>query len=232
MSTSRARQRWPKLQDGTFITGPKLFELIQDDSPVLPLWDLRSVIEEVEENFGADVEGISAYECGYANQALWCELSNGEGILGRLGHSDVNKPDSESFPVDIQLSDARFEVALHGLFLPGSSEIKVAPLLYHRVPQVVAGAPSQDPTDILGRRFCVFEAPEGNPDAWRHFDDQDKIQIVYLKQAAHMRAALFNFNPPHAFISRFLAERIPHFSRPIHLSVPITPTRDFCIALL
>lgn len=47
-----------------------------------------------------------------------------------------------------------------------------------------------------------------------------------------MRAALFNFNPPHAFISRFLAERIPHFSRPIHLSVPITPTRDFCIALL
>lgn len=68
MSTSRARQRWPKLQDGTFITGPKLFELIQDDSPVPPLWDLRSVIEEVEENFGADVEGISAYECGYANQ--------------------------------------------------------------------------------------------------------------------------------------------------------------------
>lgn len=47
-----------------------------------------------------------------------------------------------------------------------------------------------------------------------------------------MRAALFNFNPSRAFISRFLAERIPHFSTPIHLSTPITPTRDFCIALL
>lgn len=47
-----------------------------------------------------------------------------------------------------------------------------------------------------------------------------------------MRAALFNFDPGYAFVSRFLAERVPRFSRPIHLSAPITPTRDFCIALL
>ncbi|KAI7977527.1 hypothetical protein EIK77_000477, partial [Talaromyces pinophilus] len=230
MSLSRVRERWPQLPDGTYITGPKLFELIQDDSPVPPLWDLRSVIEEVEENFGADVEDVTGFECGYANQALWCDLSNGEEILARLGHSDVNKPDSESYPVDTQLSDAKYEAALYEILLPESSEIKVAPLLYHRVPQVVPGPPSQDPTDILGRRFCVFEAPEGSASEWHKLDAEDKI--LYLRQAAHMRAALFNFNAPRAFISRFLAERIPHFSTPIHLSTPITPTRDFCIALL
>lgn len=74
MSLSRVRERWPQLPDGTYITGPKLFELIQDDSPVPPLWDLRSVIEEVEENFGADVEDVTAFECGYANQVSQCHL--------------------------------------------------------------------------------------------------------------------------------------------------------------
>jgi hypothetical protein len=47
-----------------------------------------------------------------------------------------------------------------------------------------------------------------------------------------MRAALFNFKPPHAFVDKFLAERVPCSFRPIHLSAPIAPTRDFCIALL
>lgn len=68
MSLPRARGRWPRLQDGTYITGLKLFELIQDDSSVPPLWDLRSVIEEVEENFGVDVERIPVFEYGNVNQ--------------------------------------------------------------------------------------------------------------------------------------------------------------------
>lgn len=75
MSLSRVRERWPQLPDGTYITGPKLFELIQDDSPVPPLWDLRSVIEEVEENFGADVEDVTGFECGYANQVSQYQLT-------------------------------------------------------------------------------------------------------------------------------------------------------------
>lgn len=109
------------------------------------------------------------------NQALWCKLSNGEEILACLGHSDVNKPDSESYPVDIQLSDARYEAALHEVLSPESSEIKVAPLLYHRVPQIVPGPSSQDPTDILGRRFCVFKAPQGNSSAWEGLDTEEKV---------------------------------------------------------
>lgn len=108
-------------------------------------------------------------------QVLWCDLSNGEEILARLGHSDVNKPDGESYPVDTQLSDAMYEAALYEVLLPESSEIKVAPLLYHRVPLVVPGPPSQDPTDILGRRFCVFEAPEGNPSEWHELNAEDKV---------------------------------------------------------
>lgn len=75
MSLSRGKARWPKLPDGTCITGPRLFQHIQDDIHAPPIWDLRSVVEEVEENFGADVEDIPAYECGQANQVSLLYLS-------------------------------------------------------------------------------------------------------------------------------------------------------------
>lgn len=109
------------------------------------------------------------------NQVIWCDLSNGERILARLGHSDINKPDRDSYPRHIELSDANYEAALYEILLPESAEIKIAPLLYNRVPQVVSGPPTQDPTDILGRRFCVFEAPEGFPNAWHELDADDKV---------------------------------------------------------
>lgn len=101
-------------------------------------------------------------------------MANGEEILVRLGHSDINKPDRDSYPVHIQLSDANYEAALYEIF-PSDTEVKLAPLLYNRVPRVLSGAPSQDPTDILGRRFCVFEAPEGFPNAWYELNADDKV---------------------------------------------------------
>lgn len=68
MMISRVRERWPRLPDGTQITGPKLFEIIQDDSPVPPLWDLKATIEEVEKNFGIAVQDIPAFDYGVNNQ--------------------------------------------------------------------------------------------------------------------------------------------------------------------
>lgn len=118
---------------------------------------------------------------------LWCNLSNGEEILARLGHRDVNTLDSLNHPVENQLSDAKFEAALYEVLLPESSEIKVAPLLYNRIPRVVSEPSSYDPTDILGRRFCVFEAPEGTPQEWHDLEAEDKVRLnpLTLKSLAY-----------------------------------------------
>lgn len=54
-----------------------------------------------------------------------------------------------------------------------------------------------------------------------------------LRKASRSPACCtLQLQPPHGFVSRFLAERVPSSFRPIHLSAPVTPTREFCIALL
>jgi hypothetical protein len=51
----------------------------------------------------------------------------------------------------------------------------IAPLLHNRMPRVVSGLATQGPPDILGRRFCVFGAPEGYTNAWYALDAEDKV---------------------------------------------------------
>jgi hypothetical protein len=52
-----------------------------------------------------------------------------------------------------------------------------------------------------------------------------------LAQAACMRAALFAFNVPPAFATKWLCERLFE-QKPAALPLPVAPTCDFCLALL
>lgn len=53
-------------------------------------------------------------------------------------------------------------------------------------------------------------------------------QRVLLDQLAHMRAALFRYNPPLDYANQYLRERIFDF-KPESFSMPVAPTREFWI---
>lgn len=56
-------------------------------------------------------------------------------------------------------------------------------------------------------------------------------QLVLLDQLAHMRAALFRYDPPLDFAVKHLHDRIFDF-KPESFAVPISPTREFWIDVL
>jgi len=53
--------------------------------------------------------------------------------------------------------------------------------------------------------------------------------MTLLKQLAHMRAALFKFNPPPEFVAQFLHDRIFDF-KPESAPIAVAATREFWIA--
>ena len=68
-------------------------------------------------------------------------------------------------------------------------------------------------------------------DSLRHRVDYlyaDHLQLHLLHQLAHMRAALFRFDPPLDFSIKYLHDRIFNF-KPASFSVPVAPTREFWI---
>ncbi|EED22309.1 conserved hypothetical protein [Talaromyces stipitatus ATCC 10500] len=223
--------RWtytpPRMPNGILIDGKKLFELLRADNPQSYIWDVDLLIQEIEETFGAEVTEVPEYVDGAFHKAVWCVLSNGEEIIARLSKADINRPHEKSLPVPMQISAAEYEIALYEALYP-EAELRLAALLYNRIPELHEGI-DDDSKDIIGRRLCVFEAPEGRKNMWWELGPEDKVCI--LKQAAEIRAALFNFNPQPKFIATWLPKRLASAHTPISLPVAITPTRNFCIAL-
>lgn len=56
-------------------------------------------------------------------------------------------------------------------------------------------------------------------------------QLILLDQLAHMRAALFRYDPPLDFAVKYLHERIFEF-KPESFVVAVAPTREFWIHVL
>lgn len=111
------------------------------------------------------------------SQALWCVLSNGEEILARLAKSDINEPYAKSLPIPMKISEAEYEVALYEVLYP-ESDIRLAALLSNRIPQM--HEEDAQPKDILGRRLCVFEAPEGEKNVWWDLGPEDKVSTLLI----------------------------------------------------
>ncbi len=81
-------------------------------------------------------------------------------IVARLARYDVNMPDYDGFPIQMQVPEVKFEVAVYEL-LRSEPDILASSLLYYRIPVQHVGPRLDPPQDIAGRRLLLFEKPEG-----------------------------------------------------------------------
>ncbi|SPQ25208.1 90fc60f7-ab2a-41f3-9cd9-02792d38161e [Thermothielavioides terrestris] len=223
------RDDWPKMPDGRDFDGRHLLTLVRSgNSPFQDKWDVNLLIQEIEENLGAQVVDIPFVSKGSNNyrpvgwqKGIHLKLSNGMDIVARLARGDVNMPDYDGFPIHVQVPEVKFEAEVYAL-LQSEPDILASRLLYHRVPVQHEGPKLDRPKDIAGRRLLVFQRTEGEDNVWRALSPAQK--------AAHIRASLYKFHVPPSFASAWLRERLFE-QKPESFPVPVAPTREFCVAL-
>ncbi|KAL8392575.1 hypothetical protein RB595_002677 [Gaeumannomyces hyphopodioides] len=219
---------WPKLPDGTNFDGKQLFSLLRGGkSPFDGAWDVNLLIREIEESLGAEMTDIPFVYNGSNNYGFHIRLRDRPDIVARLARGDVNMPNYDGFPINVQISEVKFEAAVYEL-LRSEPNIIASRLLYHRIPLQRDGPRLDRPKDIMGRRLLVFERAAGEKNIWRGLSPEQKACL--LTQCARIRASLFNFQLPLDFAAVWLRERLFE-QKPASLPVPVAPTREFCVAL-
>ena len=108
-------------------------------------------------------------------QGFHMKLSNQSDIVARLARGDVNMPNFDGFPIEAQVPEARFEVAVYEL-LRSEPDILASHLLYHRIPVQKVGPKLDLPQDIAGRRLFVFEKAEGEHNVWYDLSPEGKVR--------------------------------------------------------
>ncbi|KAG6808147.1 hypothetical protein H0H93_000517, partial [Arthromyces matolae] len=212
------------MADGKAYDGMNLLDLVHNgESPFAGNWDVNLLIKEVEDTLGAHVVDIPAVTYGIRNYGLHIKLSNSLDIIARLNRSDVNMPNFDGYPFELQLSDHNFETAVYTL-LHSEPGIFVSKLLYHRV-QIQHDPPRLViPRDIIGRSLFLFEKSSGTDNVWHNLSQEHKTSL--LSQLAHIRASLFNFNLPFNFAKDWFLDRLFE-QKPNSLPVPFATTREF-----
>ncbi|KAM4066067.1 3-hydroxybutyryl-CoA dehydratase [Hirsutella rhossiliensis] len=224
---------WPKMPDGSDFDGRHLLTLVRNGtSPFHNEWDVNLLLQEIEENLGAQVVDIPFVSSGANNYAAWqkgfhLKLSSGMDVVARLGRCDVNTPDFDGFPFHKQVPSIKFQAAVYEL-LQSEPDILASRLLYHRIPVLHEGSKLERPKDIAGRRLLVFQRTEGEDNVWRSLSPAQKSCL--LAQAAHIRASLYKFQVPPGFASLWLRQRLFEH-RPESFPIPVAPTREFCVVL-
>ncbi|KAJ7119447.1 hypothetical protein C8R44DRAFT_624873 [Mycena epipterygia] len=216
---------WPADFDGT-----GLFQSLEREDPPIFRFDVRNILEEVEEHLGSKVVDIPKVGKGSNYFGLHLRLASALDVLVRLARCDVNssgtRTDNILDLVEQQASEVQFEAEIYKLLRP-HRDILTSNLLYHRVPTYEEDAHHRMPSrDTHGRALFVFEKTAGVNNVWP--DDAAK-RLLLLEQCARIRAALFCFIIPHEFLTSWLARRPPC---PKSIPVDIAPTRDFAIAFL
>ncbi|KAG6899431.1 hypothetical protein C0993_010339 [Termitomyces sp. T159_Od127] len=223
--TEYTRDDW--VTEDTGFDGKDVLTLVRNGNNPFKGWDIELLIKEIEDNLEARVIDIPSVAEGANNYGFHMKLSNSLDILARLARGDVNMPHYAGFPFELQGPEAEFEVETFKLLR--SDPIFVVPrMLYYRLPVQNTEPRLSIPKDIAGRRLYVFERTEGEKNIWNELGPDDKAHL--LTQVAHIRAALFNFNPPPEFVSKWLFERL-YIKRPEVLPTPIAPTREFLVTL-
>ncbi|KAL7970401.1 3-hydroxybutyryl-CoA dehydratase [Trichoderma sp. SZMC 28014] len=216
------------MPDGTDFDGRHLLALVRDGkSPFHEQWDVNLLVQEIEKNLNVQVDDIPYVSQGSNCYGIHIKLSKGEDIVARLARSDVNMPDFDGFPIDVQVPEVKFEAEIYKLLLP-ETDILVSRLLYYRIPKLYEGSKLERPSDIAGRRLFVFQRSEGENNVWHNLKlDQ---QSCLLEKAAHIRASLYKYEVSSEFASTWLRERLFE-QKPETFPIPVAPTREFCIAL-
>ncbi|KAJ6510386.1 hypothetical protein C8R45DRAFT_387503 [Mycena sanguinolenta] len=228
--SSSAWDDWPRDFDGT-----GLFERINcaADEPIFR-FDVRRVLDEVEEQQGSVVVDIPKVGKGSNYFGMHLRLANGLDVLVRLARCDVNclRRDAEEISelVRQQASEVEFEAQVYRL-LRAQDQIPTPNLLSCRAPAYKANAPSTShrlpPRDTLGRAFFLFEKTPGVNSVW---PDDTRRRFSILEQCARIRAALFSFILPPKFVAAWLQRAPCPNSLPV--TTDVAPTRDFAIAFL
>ncbi|KAF2159949.1 hypothetical protein M409DRAFT_33698, partial [Zasmidium cellare ATCC 36951] len=223
------RDVWPTMADGSDYDGKRLLELVRNgESPFSAAWDVNLLIREIGKELDTQVVDIPRISNGSNNYGFQLELSNRPSAVARLARGDVNWPYFDGFPVDIQISEIKFEAEVYAL-MRSEPEIKASKLLYHRAPQQHEGPRTSIPEDILGRRLMVFERAEGgSTSVWRQLSAPQQLDVV--AQAASIRAALFNFELPPGSADKWLLGRLFE-QRPKSFNFAVASTREFCVKL-
>jgi len=95
--------------------------------------------------------------------------------VARLARGDVNMPNFDGFPIQAQVPEVKFEVAVYEL-LRSEPNILASCLLYHRVPVQHDGPRLDPPQDIAGRRLFLFEKAEGENNVWGDLSSEQKVR--------------------------------------------------------
>ncbi|KAL4947814.1 hypothetical protein BDW69DRAFT_177642 [Aspergillus filifer] len=235
--------------------------VIDNISPFGGLWDVRQLLGEIERNLRSrivDIPLVVRGSCHAVCYGIYITLHNQPPILARLSRTDINHPEYSGPPPESQVSAARFESGVYKL-LRAEEEIPVSQLLYYRPPISKPRSASGDEEeckkkekaqqgskDLSGRSLFVFSLPEGtmktdtgvnetamsdgfNGNVWDELSSEMKHTL--LTQCASIRASLFNITPPKGFSTFWLRERLSLETTDMKLTVPVSPTREFCIAL-
>lgn len=107
-------------------------------------------------------------------KGIHIKLFNEMEIVARLARGDVNMPDFDGFPIDVQVAEVKFEVEIYKLLLP-EPDILVSRLLYHRIPKLHEGPKLERPKDIAGRRLLVFQRSEGENNVWHTLKPDQQV---------------------------------------------------------
>ncbi|KAL2060466.1 hypothetical protein VTL71DRAFT_9497 [Oculimacula yallundae] len=221
---------WPKMPDGTDFDGKQLLSLVRNgNSPFHGAWDINLLFREIQENLGgAQIVDVPVVSKGSNNYGFHLKLLNGLDIVARLARGDMNVPNYDGFPASVQISKAKFEVAVYEL-LRTEPGISASCLLYSRIPVQHPGPRLDVPKDISGRRLFIFRRADGENNVWRELSPDAKDCL--LTQSARIRASLFNFNLPLDFSTLWLRERLFE-QKPKSFPVSVSSTREFCVALV
>ncbi|KAK4225993.1 hypothetical protein QBC38DRAFT_481553 [Podospora fimiseda] len=209
---------WPSMPDGTPYDGKNLLELVRSGKSLFDgVWDVKLLIQEIEEKLKTQITGIPAVHKGSNNYGFHITSTSRPDIVARLAQDDVNMPEFDSFPLEVQVREVHFEMAVYNL-LRSEPAILASRLLYGPIPH-----------DITGRRLLVFEKADGVSNVWEDLTANGKLHL--LRQLANIHAALFRYDHPQDFAAQNLLERLFKF-KPNSLSMPVAPTRKFWMYLL
>ena len=84
-------------------------------------------------------------------------------------------PNYDGFPIQVQVPEMKFEIAVYEL-LRSEPNILASRLLYHRIPVQHVGPRLNLPLDIVGRRLFLFEKAEGENNVWRVLSSEQKVR--------------------------------------------------------
>ncbi|KAI4632831.1 hypothetical protein J4E80_000189 [Alternaria sp. BMP 0032] len=223
------RDEWPVELNGEEYDGKHILTLVRDNaSPFKDVWNVQSLIDEIEEKLQVKVTDIPTIDKGSNNYGFHLKVRNGPDMVVRLARGDVNMPDFDGFAIEQQIPEVLFEAATYTL-LRNEAEVRASRLIYSRAPLLKPGSRTQVPDDLSGRRMFVFERSDGTNNVWEELDAGGKESL--LDQLARMRAALFNYCPPSEFTTEYLHSRIFDF-KPHAFTLPVAPTREFWIHVM